>query len=95
MQIPKSDNEVNLSLVRFVISITLIQGETPPELIGKVLAALMVLPFIGQSIGYPLQGRLFEQFATSPWLVVFGSVFIMMITAVVSYKYFKTAIGIK
>jgi MFS family permease len=72
-----------------IAAMTYIQGETPPELIGKVLAVLMVVPFIGQSIGYPLQGRLFEHFSAAPWFVVFGSVFIMIITAVASYKYFK------
>ena len=66
-----------------------IQEETPPELIGKVLSVLMVVPFIGQSIGYPLQGRLFQEFITTPWYVVFGATIVMMTVAMFSYKYFK------
>jgi len=68
---------------------TYIQSETPPELIGKVLSVLMVVPFIGQSIGYPLQGRLFQEFFATPWYVVFGATAVMMVIAVVAYRYFK------
>ena len=68
---------------------TYIQEETPPELIGKVLSVLMVVPFIGQSIGYPLQGRLFQGFIATPWYVVFGATAVMMVIAVVAYRYFK------
>ena len=68
---------------------TYIQEETPPELIGKVLSVLMVVPFIGQSIGYPLQGRLFQGFIATPWYVVFCATAVMMVIAVVAYRYFK------
>jgi len=68
---------------------TYIQSETPPKLIGKVLSVLMVVPYIGQSIGYPLQGWLFQEFFASPWYVIFGSGILMMIVALVSYRYFK------
>ena len=71
---------------------TYIQEETPNEIIGKVLSVLMVVPFIGQAIGYPLQGRLFQEFSTSPWYVIFGAATVMMIVAVVAYRYFKKAL---
>jgi len=67
---------------------TYIQLETPPELIGKVLSVLMVLPSIGQSIGYPLQGWLFQEFFTTPWYVIFGAAAVMMIVAFTAYRYF-------
>jgi len=72
-----------------VALMTYIQGETPTGLIGKVLAVLMVVPYIGQSLGYPVLGRLFQQFAASPWLVIFGSASIMMVVAVIAYLHFK------
>ena len=72
-----------------IAMMTYIQGETSPELIGKVLSVLMVVPFIGQSIGYPLQGLLFQRFFATPWYVVFGATAVMMIVAVVAYRYFK------
>jgi MFS family permease len=68
---------------------TFIQEETPTELIGKVLSVLMVIPFIGQSLGYPIQGFLFQQFAESPWLVISGAVFFMVTVAIFAYRYFK------
>jgi len=71
---------------------TYIQSETPPELIGKVLSVLMVIPFIGQSIGYPLQGRLFQEFVTTPWHVVFGATVVMMVVAIFTHKHFKKAL---
>jgi len=72
-----------------VTIMTYIQQETPTELIGKVLSVLMVIPFIAQSLGYPLQGRLFQQFAASPWLVIFGSAFVMIVVTMFAYRYFK------
>ena len=74
---------------------THIQVETPPELIGKVLAVLMILPFIGQSIGYPLQGWLFQEFVTTPWYVVFGAIAVMMLVAVTAYRYVKKSLVVR
>jgi len=68
---------------------TYIQGETPPELMGKVLSVLMVVPFIGQSIGFPLSGRIFQEFINTPWHVIFGSVTIMAAVALIAYRYFR------
>ncbi|MDR2971718.1 MAG: MFS transporter [Bacteroidales bacterium] len=68
---------------------TFIQMETPTELIGKVLSVLMVLPFIGQSLGYPIQGMLFQQFTASPWIVIFGVVFFMIAVAMFAYNFFR------
>ena len=77
-----------------ILSITImtyIQAETPTELIGKVLSVLIVFPFIGQSIGYPILGRLFEKFSATPWLVIFGISFTMMAVALFAYRYFMKA----
>jgi MFS family permease len=68
---------------------TYIQEETPKEIIGKVLSVLMVVPLIGQSIGYPLQGRLFQEFSATPWYVIFGAAVVMMIISIVAFRYFK------
>ena len=81
--------------VMSVAMATFIQGETPTTLIGKVLSVLMVVPFIGQSIGYPIIGRLFQHYAESPWLIIFSSVFLMMIVAIFAYRYFKKAMGLQ
>jgi len=72
---------------------TYIQVETPPELIGKVLAALMILPSIGQSIGYPLQGWLFQRFYATPWYVIFSATAVMLVVAVSAYGYFRKSLA--
>jgi MFS family permease len=68
-----------------VAVMTYIQGETPPQMMGKILSVLMVIPFIGQSIGYPLQGRLFELFNETPWHVIFGAAVLMLVVVGVAY----------
>ena len=72
-----------------VAMMTFIQKETPDELIGKVLSVLMVVPFIGQSIGYPLQGMLLGEFSDTPWYVIFGSATVMLVVAIAAYRYFR------
>jgi len=69
--------------------VTYIQKETPAEFIGKVLSVLMVVPFVGQALGYPLQGRLFQMFFYTPWFVVFGAAAVMFGVVVVAYRYFR------
>jgi MFS family permease len=72
-----------------VAMLTFVQTETPPTLIGKVLAVLMVVPFVGQSLGYPVQGILFQTFAGFPWVVIFACAGIMLVVIAASYKYFS------
>ncbi|MCL2380012.1 MAG: MFS transporter [Treponema sp.] len=72
-----------------IAMITFVQKETPIELIGKVLSIAMIVPFIGQSIGYPLQGMLFHRFSASPWAVIFSVVFVMIIVSVYMFHQFK------
>jgi len=62
-----------------VAVMTFIQEETPAELLGKVLSVLMVVPFVGQAVGYPVQGQLFQVFYYAPWVVVFGAAGVMMV----------------
>jgi len=82
---------VFMSAVKMVsiAMMTFIQKETPTELIGKILSLLMVIPFIGQSIGYPVQGMLFQVFENSPWVVIFACSIIMIAMAIFSYFDFK------
>ena len=75
-----------------VAVMTYIQSETPPEIMGKVLSVLMVVPFIGQSIGYPLQGRLFYVFTAAPWVVVFVAAAVMLAVAVFAHGYFRKSL---
>jgi MFS family permease len=74
-------------------SMAYIQGETPTELIGKVLSVLVVFPFLANALGQFLFGMLFEQFAELPWIVIFAAVFTSLVITVVTRNYFKKTIS--
>jgi len=71
--------------------ITYVQRVTSSELIGKVMSMLMMIPFIANAIGMVIYGVLFEQFESLPWVVIFVSVFLSVVVAIISRKYFKGA----
>ena len=55
----------------FMVQIyTLVQTQTPPHLIGKVMAALIAIAMCGQPLGQALYGLLFEALANQPWMVL-------------------------
>lgn len=56
----------------FMVQIyTLVQVQTPPQLVGKVMAALISIAMCGQPVGQALYGLLFGLFA--PYLVLLGA----------------------
>lgn len=65
---------VMLGSTLFMVQIyTIIHTQTPPHLVGKVMAALIALALCGQPIGQALYGVLFDRFSTSPQVVHFGA----------------------
>ena len=65
-----------------------IQKTTPPELLGKVISLLSGLPILASGLGYFLVGILLERFYYVPWLVVFISALICLITILILRKHF-------
>ena len=58
----------------FMVQIyTLVQVQTPPQLVGKVMAALISIAMCGQPVGQALYGLLFGLFALYPYLVLLGA----------------------
>ena len=58
----------------FMVQIyTLVQVQTPPQLVGKVMAALISIAMCGQPVGQALYGLLFGLFAPYPYLVLLGA----------------------
>ena len=58
----------------FMVQIyTLVQVQTPPQLVGKVMAALISIAMCGQPVGQALYGLLFDLFAPYPYLVLLGA----------------------
>lgn len=68
---------------------TFFQLETPPEIFGKVIGIVFMLPFLAQAVGQFAFGILFEEFAHLPWLSIFISVVISALAALYSYSAFK------
>lgn len=57
---------VMLGSTLFMVQIyTIIQTQTPPHLVDKVMAALIALALCGQPIGQALYGVLFDHFSTA------------------------------
>ncbi|MGL4736864.1 MAG: MFS transporter [Cellulosilyticaceae bacterium] len=66
-----------------------VQAQTPAHLVGKVISCLLALAMCAQPIGQALYGLLFDQFASSPWLIVIGSALISVGIALYSKRVFN------
>ena len=66
---------------------TIIQGETPVELLGKVMSLIVVLPLLAIAFGNLAYGMFFEWFA--PWVVVYATAFISIIIGMYARKQFS------
>lgn len=55
----------------FVVQIyTMVQKQTPPQLVGKIMAALISIAMCGQPIGQAIYGMLFDIFKKQTWIVL-------------------------
>lgn len=55
----------------FVVQIyTMVQQQTPTQLVGKVMATLIAVAMCGQPIGQLFYGILFDIFSTNTWVVL-------------------------
>lgn len=68
--------------------LSFIQGETPLHLTGKVISCVMALSMFAQPLGQAMYGLLFDIFRDSPYIVVFGAVWMSGMIAVFSKKVF-------
>lgn len=76
----------------FVVQIyTLVQTQTPPQLVGKIMATLVAVAMCGQPIGQMVYGILFDVFIQETWVVMFvASIASIMIVVV---KHFCNTYG--
>lgn len=79
-----------ISTIFSIQMLAFIQGETPPQLIGKVISCVLMMSLCAQPIGNAIYGVLFDLFSASPWIVIFGALVISFIISVVSKKVFLT-----
>ena len=83
---------VNIPLFAFI------QGETPSELIGKVMSMFLILPFVATAVGSFVYGILYEHYEKMPWIVIFGTVILTALVALYAHMQFRnvtvgTAVG--
>ena len=72
---------------------TLVQAQTPPQLIGKIMAALLSVAMCGQPIGQAIYGVLFDILAAHPWVVLMGSAAAAFLISLYSKRIFRQLDG--
>ena len=74
----------------FMVQIyTIVQTQTPPHLVGKVMAALIALALCGQPIGQALYGVLFERFEAAAWAILLAAALAAALLALCSKRVFR------
>lgn len=68
---------------------TMVQRETPYNLIGKVMAALMAVSMSAHPIGQAMYGALFDIFSENSWIVLIGASVAGIIIAIYSKRVFN------
>ena len=71
--------------------VSLIQKETPVELIGKVISIVVMLPFLANAAGQFIYGIAFEYLAEMPYIVVFITAVMVVAIGFYARKIFNTA----
>ena len=73
----------------FMVQIyTLVQTQTPPQLVGKIIAALICIAMCGQPIGQAIYGVLFDIFAMHAWVVLIGASVAALLISIYSKRVF-------
>ena len=65
-----------------------LQTQTPPQLVGKIMAALISIAMCGQPIGQAIYGVLFDIFAAHTWVVLVGAAIVAFLISFYSKKIF-------
>lgn len=74
----------------FVVQIyTMVQEQTPPQLVGKIMAALISIAMCGQPIGQAIYGVLFDIFESRTWIVLIVAAVAAFLISLYSKKIFS------
>ena len=74
----------------FVVQIyTMVQEQTPPQLVGKIMAASISIAMCGQPIGQAIYGVLFDIFESRTWIVLIVAAVAAFLIALYSKKIFS------
>lgn len=75
-----------LSTMLVVVLSAAVQGQTPPELLGKVMAFIMAVSNCASPLGQAVYGALYER--CPAWAVLLGAAGAAALTALCSRKVF-------
>lgn len=78
-----------LSTIFSIQMMSTIQIETPPELVGKVIALMIAFAMSAQPIGQAIYGVLFDLFNNQVGFIILGASLMSMLIALTSKKVFK------
>lgn len=74
----------------FVVQIyTMVQQQTPSQLVGKIMAALISIAMCGQPIGQAIYGILFDVFECQTWIVLIVAAIAAFLISLYSKKIFS------
>lgn len=71
-----------------VAMLTVVQQQTPPQLLGKIMAAIMAVSGCSHPIGQAAYGFLFDVFARMPYAVMIGAAALAFAISLYSRKVF-------
>lgn len=80
---------MSIATIVSVQLLSFLQGETPPELIGKVMSCVIALSICSQPVGFMMYGYLFEVLRDSTHIIVFTAVLVGAVLAMISRKVFS------
>jgi len=82
-----------LSTLLVVVLSAAVQGRTPPELLGKVMAFIMAVSNCASPLGQAVYGALFE--VCPSWAVLLGAAGAAALAALYSRRVFRELDGIQ
>lgn len=71
-----------------IAMLTAVQQQTPPQLLGKIMAAIMAVSSCSHPIGQAAYGLLFDIFSDKPYAVMLGAAALAFIISVYSKRVF-------
>ena len=77
-----------VSTIFTVQMLSVVQLQTPPHLVGKVIACIMAIAMCAQPLGQAVYGYLFDFFAADTWGILLGAAIIGGIVALASKNVF-------
>lgn len=67
---------------------TAVQQQTPPNLLGKIMAVIIAVSSCSQPVGQAVYGVLFDAFSDKPYLVMIGAAVLAMAVSLYSKRIF-------